>query len=178
MRDLFAPGERALSQFGAFHELGPIPAAEWRAGLRARLALDRCTIEDSALDRLIELGEDHPRATMLLAQQAHLIARSELRRRIDGAIVAAALAAAMRAERLKHEQTLERIRSISRYAQRLAVRVATGERLYEGIAPQNARRALKGLRDAGIVEATGRRGGWVVLDPLLRRYLAELPVFR
>src|SRR5438270_638063 len=134
MRDLFAPGERALSQFGAFHELEPIPAAEWRAGLRARLALDRCTIEDSALDRLIELGEDHPRATMLLAQQAHLIARSELRRRIDGAIVAAALAAAMRAERLKHEQTLERIRSISRYAQRLAVRVATGERLYEGIA--------------------------------------------
>ena len=35
-------------------------------------------------------------------------------------------------------------------------------------------RALKGLRDAGIVEATGRRGGWMVLDPLVRRYLAEL----
>jgi hypothetical protein len=81
----------------------------------------------------------------------------------------------MRAERLKHEQTLERIRSISRYAQRLAQRVATGARLYEGIAPQNARRALRGLRDAGIVDHTGRRGGWVVLDPLLRRYLAELP---
>jgi len=174
MRDLFAPGDRALSQFGAFHELRPIPAAQWREGIRARLALDGCTIEDSALERLVELGEGHPRATMLLAQQAHLIAGRELARRLDGAIVAAALGAAMRAERLKHEQSLERIRSISRYAQRLAVRVATGERLYEGIAPQNARRALKGLRDAGIVEATGRRGGWVVLDPLVRRYLAEL----
>jgi uncharacterized protein len=174
MRDLFAPGDRALSQFGAFHELRAIPAAEWREGIRARLALDRCAIEDSALERLVELGEGHPRTTMLLAQQAHLIATGELTRDLDGAIVAAALAAAMRADRLKHEQTLERIRSISRYAQRLAVRVATGERLYEGIAPQNARRALKGLRDAGIVEATGRRGGWVVLDPLLRRYLAEL----
>src|SRR5438093_4103428 len=174
MRDLFAPGERALSQFGAFHELHPIPAAEWRAGIRARPALDGCTIEDSALERLVELGEGHPRATMLLAQQGHLIARAELRRRLDGAIVAAALSAAMRAEHLKHEQTLERIRSISRYAQRLAQRVATGARLYEGIAPQNARRALRGLRDAGIVDHTGRRGGWVVLDPLLRRYLAEL----
>src|SRR3954462_6849710 len=174
MRDLFAPGERALSQFGAFHELAPIPPAQWREGIRARLALDGCTVEGSALDRLIELGEGHPRATMLLAQQAHLIAARELRRELDGAIVAAALPAAMRADRLKHEQTLERIRSISRYAQRLAVRVATGEKLYEGIAPQNARRALKGLRDAGIVEATGRRGGWVVLDPLVRRYLADL----
>src|SRR5206468_8010373 len=138
-RDLFAPGERALSQFGAFHELAPIPAGQWREGIRARLALDRCTIEDSALDRLVEIGEGHPRVTMLVAQQAHLIARSELRRKLDGAIVAAALVAAMRADRLKHDQTLERIRSINRYAQRLAQRVATGERLYEGIAPQNAR---------------------------------------
>jgi DNA-binding transcriptional ArsR family regulator len=174
MRDLFAPGERALSQFGAFHELHAIRTSEWRDGIRARLKLDRRTIDDSALERLIELGEGHPRTTMLLAQQAHLIAAGELTRKLDSAIVAAALAAAMRADRLKHEQTLERIRSISRYSQRLAVRVATGEKLYEGIAPQNARRALKGLRDAGIVEATGRRGGWMVLDPLVRRYLAEL----
>jgi uncharacterized protein len=174
MRELFAPGDRALSQFGAFHDLRPIPAAEWRDGIRARLGLDGCTIEESALERLAELGEGHPRATMLIAQQAHLIARGELRDEIDGAIVAAALAAAMRGDRLKHEQTLERIRSISRHAQRLAQRVATGERLYEGIAPQNARRALARLRDAGIVDHTGRRGGWTVLDPLLRRYLAEL----
>src|SRR2546423_1340682 len=176
MRDLFAPGDRALSQFGAFHELAPIPAAAWRTGIRERLALDRCTIEDSALDRLIEIGEGHPRATMLVAQQAHLIARSELRRKLDGAIVAAALVAAMRADRLKHEQTLERIRSISRYPQRLAQRVATGARLYEGIAPQNASRTMRRLRDAGIIEPTDRRGSWVVLDPLLRRYLAELSV--
>src|SRR3954451_20799822 len=111
---------------------------------------------------------------MLLAQQAHLIAAGELTRKLDGAIVAAALAAAMRADRLNPDRTPERTRSSSRYSQRLAARVATGEKLYEGIAPQNARRALKGLRDAGIVEATGRRGGWMVLDPLVRRYLAEL----
>ena len=43
----------------------------------------------------------------------------------------------------------------------------------EGITP-DIREGLRGLRDAGIVDHTGRRGGWVVLDPLLRRYLAEL----
>src|SRR3954449_1665820 len=87
MRDLFAPGDRALSQFGAFHELRAIPAAQWRKGIRARLALDGCTIEDSALDRVVELGEGHPRATMLLAQQAHLIATGELTRELDAWIV-------------------------------------------------------------------------------------------
>src|SRR3954462_10363878 len=166
MRDLFAPGDRALSQFGAFHELAPIPAAEWRAGLRARLALDRCTIEDSALERLVDVGEGHPRATMLIAQQAHLIARSELRRKLDGAIVAAALAAAMRADRLKHEQTLERIRSISRYGQRLAQRVATGARLYAGIAPPprapRARDAVRGGRVGCVSRARGGGGGGCV----------------
>src|SRR3954463_1023979 len=37
MRDLFAPTDRALSQFGAFHELAPITASQWRARIRRRL---------------------------------------------------------------------------------------------------------------------------------------------
>src|SRR4051812_43167240 len=73
MRDLFAPGDRALSQFGAFHELAPIPAAEWRAGIRARLALDRCTIEDSALERLGVFREGPTHPTRPSAPQARTI---------------------------------------------------------------------------------------------------------
>src|SRR5262249_11790003 len=70
IRDLFAPSERALSQFGGLHDLGPIDEAAWRTGLRKRLSLDRCSIDDTALERLLTASEGHPRATMLIAQQA------------------------------------------------------------------------------------------------------------
>ena len=44
---------------------------DWRVGLVDRFAEDGCTVTPDALARLIELGEGHPRATMLVAQQTH-----------------------------------------------------------------------------------------------------------
>jgi hypothetical protein len=175
IRDLFAPSDRALSQFGALHELAPIDGEAWRAGLRARLGLDRCTIADSALERLLDASEGHPRATMLIAQQAHAVAVEELRRRLDDAAIVAGLARAMRGDRLKHEQTLARIRSINRYAQRVSERVARGQPLYEGLNPRTAAGTLERLRDAGVIDRGTRHGAWFIGDPLLRRYLAALP---
>jgi hypothetical protein len=175
MRDLFAPSDRALSQFGALHELAPIDRDAWRSGLRARLALDRCTIADSAIGRLLDASEGHPRATMLIAQQAHAVAVEELRRRLDDAAVVAGVGRAMRADRLKHEQTLARVRAINRYAQRVAERVARGDPLYEGLNPRTAATTLERLRDAGVIERGSRHGAWTISDPLLRRYLADLP---
>ena len=175
IRDLFAPGDRALSQFGGLYELAPIDVEAWRDGIAARLALDRCTITASALERLLDASEGHPRATMLIAQQAHAVAIEELRRRLDDAVVVEGLVRAMRADRLKHEQTLQRIRSINRHAQRVAERVARGEPLYEGLNPRTAAGTLDRLRDAGVIERGTRRGQWSIGDPLLRRYLAALP---
>jgi uncharacterized protein len=171
MRDLFAPSDRALSQFGSFQELTPISRDEWMAGVRARLDRDDTTIEDDSLDRLLGFGEGHPRATMLVAQQAHLQAIEELRHEIDHAIVIAALDRALAAEQLRHQQLLERIRATGRHGERMAIRVAAGAELYKGLQPQQASRALNGLRDLGVVEHAGQ-GSWYVVDPLLRRYLS------
>jgi hypothetical protein len=175
IRDLFAPSDRALSQFGGLHELAQIEPEAWREGLRARLSLDRCSIADTALERLLAASEGHPRATMLIAQHTHAVAVEELRRRLDDAAVVDGLARAMRADRLKHEQTLERIRAINRHAQRVAERVARGEAVYEGLNPRAASGALNRLRDAGVIERGTGRGAWSIGDPLLRRYLAALP---
>jgi len=172
MRDLFAPSDRALSQFGSFHELAAITPEQWTGGLRRRLELDRTTITDDALARLIELGEGHPRATMLLAQQAHLTSIEELSHTIDNAIVVQALDRALGAERLRHEQQIERIRASGRHSERMAIRVAAGAELYEGLRPQQAARGLAALRDGGIVDKGPRSGHWFVVDPLLRRYLS------
>jgi uncharacterized protein len=174
MRDLFGPSERALSQFGSFYELPPIAQADWAAGIPARLALDRCMIDDDALKELIERGEGHPRATMLIAQQAHYAATLEPTRRLDLAHVGAGFQRALISDRLKHEQTLAHLRSLGRHAQRMAERVALGAKLYQGLAPDVANQTLRALRDAGIVEHH-KRGEWRIFDPLLRRFLQQLP---
>jgi hypothetical protein len=171
MRDLFAPSERALSQFGSFHELTPITPTEWTDGVRERLASDHTSIADDALARLAELGEGHPRTTMLIAQQAHAQALEELRYNVDHASVVVALDRALSSEQLRHEQQLERIRAAGRYSERMAIRVAADAELYQGLKPQQAARALNALRDIGVVERA-RHGRWYVVDPLLRRYLA------
>ncbi len=171
MRDLFAPNERALSQFGSFHDLTAISSEEWAKGIRARLSRDRTKISEDALGRLLELGQGHPRTTMLIAQNAHMQAIEELRRTIDHAMVVAALDRALACEQLRHEQQLERIRALGRYSERMAVRVAAGAELYQGLRPQQAARALGALRDLGVVERIGQ-GRWQVIDPLLSRYLA------
>jgi len=174
MRDLFGPAERALSQFGSFYELPPIAHDDWAVGIPARLALDRCTIDDDALAGLIDLGEGHPRATMLIAQQAHYVATLELSRHVDLAHVGAGFERAMTSDRLKHEQTLAHLRSLGRHAQRMAERVALSDKLYQGLAPDTANQTLRALRDAGIIEHHGR-GEWRIFDPLLRRFLRQLP---
>ena len=81
MRDLFGPADRALSQFGSFYELPPIAPDGLDVGIPARLKLDHCTIDNDALGQLIDRGEGHPRATMLIAQQAHYVATLEPTRR-------------------------------------------------------------------------------------------------
>lgn len=173
MRDLFAPSDRALSQYGSFHELAPITVEQWRTGLRDRLTLDDTTITDDALEHLIALGEGHPRATMLLAQQAHLMCIEELAHEIDNAIVVQALARALAAERLRHEQQIERIRAAGRYGERMVMRIATGSELYAGLQSAQASRALNSLRDIGLIERGERHGQWSLSDPLLRRYLVQ-----
>jgi hypothetical protein len=173
MRDLFAPSDRALSQFGSFHELATIMPEQWADGLRARLALDHATIADDALVHLIQLGGGHPRVTMLLAQQAHLASIEELRHTIDNAMVVQALERALDAELLRHEQQLERIRASGRGSERMAVRVARGAELYSGLRPQAAARSLGSLRNIGVIDRGSREGTWFVVDPLLRRYLAR-----
>jgi hypothetical protein len=135
------------------------------------LARDQTTIDDDALARLLELGEGQPRATMLVAQQAHLQAIEELRHTIDHAMVIAALDRALATEQLRHQQVLERIRATGRYGERMAIRVGAGAELYKGLRPQQASRALNALRDLGVVEHAGQ-ASWHVVDPLLRRYLA------
>jgi uncharacterized protein len=173
MRDLFAPSRRAFSGFGSFYSLRAIAFEEWRAGLADRFADDGCTIGDSALARIIELGGGHPRATMRIAQQAHLVSLELGTRAIGLELVQLGFERALEGDRPTMEQVVERIRLLHKQGLLVARTVAAGDPLPRRIQPGVRDRVLKLLRDAGILEHEAR-GRWRVIDPLLRHYLASL----
>ena len=174
MRDLFGPTRRALSQFGNFHELTPISPHEWEAGIAARYnELDVQAAKDTIAE-VVALGEGHPRTTMLIARETLTItlARRE-GRRIEHGDVRGGQELAMQADRLRHEEIVERLRSTA-HAYPIALRLARGQRPYSGTPSSGARRALSMMERAGIAEHHGR-GDWVIPEPLLRNYLAARP---
>jgi hypothetical protein len=176
MRDLFTPTQRALHQFGGFHDLRPIDRETWEAGLAERFAADDCILEPGALSRIVDYGELHPRTTMLIAQKSHLTSVELDTRRVDVPLVDQGLLTALAADRVSHEQTVERIRRLHKLGLVVAERLARGEQVYPQMPRGAVRRALEALRDAAIIESRGR-GDWRFASPLLRRYLAGIGLF-
>ncbi|HTU88178.1 MAG TPA: ATP-binding protein [Solirubrobacteraceae bacterium] len=172
MRDLFGPQDRAFSGFGSFLSLRPIAADDWREGLRSRFQSDECVIDRGALDRVVALGELHPRVTMLIAQRTHILSVILARREIDLALVEQGYDAAYHGDSALLDQLVDGIRSSHRLGLRLARRVAAGQTLTTGLHRGDADRALKKLLDIGVMERSGR-GEYHVLNPLLRRRLLE-----
>ena len=174
MRDLFTPRQRAFYRFGGFFALPPIAPEAWSEGLSARFAAGGCTIDGHALDELVTLGEGHPRATMLIAQQAHAAALADRARRVDLGRVRHGLVLAMAADAASLDSDVERIRSLGKNSLSLARLVARGERPYGAseVPPAAVGRALDALRGAGYLEHR-QRGDWQVIDPLLRRRLSR-----
>jgi uncharacterized protein len=176
VRDLFSPTRRAFSGFGSFYALRPISEDEWRRGLSERFAADGCTIGEPALTRVVELGGGHPRATMRIAQQTHLVSLELDTHEIDLDLVQLGFERALEGDRPTMEQVVERVRLLHKHGLPVARAVAAGQPPPKRLHPGVRDRVLKLLRDAGVVEHEAR-GRWRVIDPLLRRYLASLDPF-
>ena len=115
---------------------------------------------------------------MLIAAESYDLTLEQQTQSITADTVAVATQRSMLRDKLKHEQILDRIRSIK--AQRgpaalhVAQRVAKGEQPYlKPYHPEQVSRALRDMRNMGLIENPSR-GYWRFTDPLLRRYLAEL----
>lgn len=176
MRDLFGPQQRAFSGFGSFHALRPIASEDWREGLAARFEADDCTIGTAALNRIVELGAGHPRATMRIAQQTHLVSVQLDRQEIDLDVVALGYQAALDGDRPTMEQSVEQIRALHKNALQAARLLAAGSPLPRRLPPAVRDRVLKLLLQAGFVEHVGR-GDWRIVNPLLAEYLRSLDPF-
>ncbi len=181
MRDIFGENDRPFSNFGGFYDLAPISSDDWIEGIQGRLGKDGCTIDQPALERLIELGELHPRSTMLIAQQAHLASIFEQTKRIDSSLVETGFRTARQRDRGKHEQIIDRIkkikgRSTNRRALKVVRAIARDETIYTsgGDSDTEIKRAVNALHDAGIIESKAGGRGWRITDPLFRLYVAEM----
>jgi uncharacterized protein len=171
MRELFGPKRQALSQFGSFQALSPISPDEWRAGIAARYRKLDVRARPEAIEEIVSLGEGHPRTTMLIARETFTVAMAAREdRTIELADARGGYDLALQADRLRHEEIVQRLRSVS-HAHQVATRLARGGRPYSGSASANVRRALAMLERAGIAEHRGR-GDWSIPEPLLRHYLA------
>src|SRR5205807_2514626 len=138
-----------------------------------RFAADDCTVERPALDRIVELGAGHPRATMRIAQQTHLASVLLDRREVDLDLVQLGYEAALDSDLPTMEQTVEHIRRLHKNAFQVARALARGEPVPRRLPPAIRDRVLKLLLRAGIVEHAGR-GDWRIVDPLFQAYLRGL----
>jgi uncharacterized protein len=173
MRDLFAPQQRAFSGFGSFHPLRPIESGDWLEGLADRFAADDCTIAAAALRRIVELGAGHPRATMRIAQQTHLVSVQLDQREIDLDLVELGYRAALDGDLPTMEQSVEQIRRLHKNALQVARAIASDSPAPRRLAPAIRDRVLKLLLQAGVVEHVAR-GDWRIVNPLLKEYLRRL----
>lgn len=181
MRTLFSDSAEPFYTFGSFHRLAPIAPSAWHTGLARKFRQAGLAVDSEALDRLVERGGLHPRATMLIAQRAHLLASLARVDRIDAGLVELAYLDALRVEQPKHDAQVERIQrlgapAVNRVALRSLVAIARAEPPYAGARyPAEIARALTALRNAGYIESRGRTR-WEIVDPLFAAYLAQLPI--
>jgi hypothetical protein len=176
MRDLFGPEHRAFHRWGGWHELWTIEPEAWRDGLMKRFDAHRIRISPEIAGQLADLGEGHARATMLIAKQAYLAAITAGEGTVKAETVVVALDMALAADAPFHDVIVEDLRQAGRHVLGIAEHIARGEPPYQDRSrPTAAQRAIQVLDRKGLVEKTSPtgRGGWRIIDPLLRRYLVK-----
>ena len=170
MRDLFAPSRRAFSGFGSFYALRPIdprglagrasPTGSHADGVRGRRAR-RC-------ERIVELGGGHPRATMRIAQQTHLVSLELDTREIDLDLVQVGFERALEGDRPTMEQIVERDPAAAQArAAGGADRSPPGSRFRGGSSPGFAT-VCSSCSATPAFWSTSRAASGAVIDPLLR----------
>jgi len=177
MRQVFQP-DAPLGGYGGSYSLSEIASDEWEAGLADRFAQAAIGVHRAALGRIVELGDGHPRATMLVAAEAYTAVREMNAEMLDADTVALAWVRARSHDSERCRLVVERMRRLpvakgKDLPLRLARSVAAGEPPY-AVRGHNEqiKRALSALTDVGVVEWVGR-GSWTVPDPVLRAYLTS-----
>lgn len=177
MKQVFQP-DAPLGGYGGSYALSPIAAHEWEVGIAERFERASVEADQVAIAQIVEFGDGHPRATMLVAAEAYAAVCEVGADNLDASIVAQAWDRARAHDIERCRLMVERMRRL-RLAKgkdlvfSSARAVAAGQPPYSsGAHAEQVRRVLDALADLGAIERVGR-GSWRVADPILRAYLQE-----
>ena len=177
MRQVFGPNA-PLGGFGGSYALSEITAREWEEGLAGRFDQAEIAADSGPVERLVELGAGHPRATMLVAAEAFVAIREAGDAELTDAVVALAWQRTRAHDAERCRLLVERMRwlRVARGAD-LALRVARSIALDEppygvGAHAEQVKRVLGELTDIGVAESHGR-GSWRIADPILKAHLSD-----
>jgi hypothetical protein len=177
MQQVFRP-DAPLGGYGGSYALSEIGPDEWESGLADRFSQGGIGVRSAALQRIVELGDGHPRATMLVAAEAYTTVREAGVGTLDADTVALAWTRARSHDAERCRLLVERMRRLpvakgKDLPLRLARSVAADEPPYALTGhSEQIKRALGALADVGVVEQIGR-GAWRVPDPILRAHLCQ-----
>jgi len=149
---LFARRNEPLYQFATVWSLPPVPAEAWTAYLAARYAEAGLSTTAAGLDALLAASGAHPMHTMLLAQEAAVLALTD-RGVVDADIAGAARASAARALAPAFEEVW---RSLPAPAQTALILLSRGDSPWTGRGSRTTKRAMDALLDRGILVRAGR----------------------
>jgi hypothetical protein len=175
MRQVFQP-DAPLGGYGGSYPLSEIAPEEWESGLADRFGRASIEVAPAVLSRIVELGDGHPRATMLLAAEAYTAVREACVEALNADTVALAWVRACSHDSERCRLMVERMRRLPVAKGRdLPLRLARGLAMEEPPYavpdhPEQVKRALGALADIGAVEQV-EHGSWRVADPILRSHL-------
>ena len=175
MRRLFNDEQEPFWRSAKQVELGVIAPELWVAFLRERFAGTGRTVDDDALDRMLEVTGGHPYATQELAY--FLWQETQRRRRADLARLDAALGKVLRSEHAHFSLLWDRAPSAQRQLL-LALAREAGHPLSGAYrarhrlpAPSTVQRALEALeRDEVVARQSGRAR---IAEPFLAQWIAR-----
>lgn len=163
---IFGNSSKPFFRFATMLDLPPVPDEAWRTYMRRRLAERRIAIDDAAIDAILAYTGGHPYDTMLVAYEAHLLARRS--RQIDTKIVGAAYMEAEAHLNSIFEAELDALGSRGRV---LLGRLARSEPLYaDERASGTVDRALRDLVRQGVIRRIAR-GRYEFVEPMLARHM-------
>jgi AAA+ ATPase superfamily predicted ATPase len=177
LRQLFTKPNAALLRHASEIALSYPPPEAWTPYIRRKFSSAGIRLPRNAIRDLVELTGGHPADTIEFCQQLHLLAIERGASTVNRPLLAAALERTDDSLKSIFDQVWASLGAVS-YTRLVARRLAAGLPAYSKktggeSAPQPIAKALRALRDKGIIDRTGT-GRYVFREPLFERYIRRL----
>jgi uncharacterized protein len=172
LRDVFGASNAPFLRYADELQLPSVPLEDWAEYIAAKFSKEKIGCSRLFAARIAERAGIHPADTMALCTNLYFLAKLNKATSLDDEVLQAALAETK--AQLKTYFNALWSEMTDRAKERLvALRIARGEPVSRGIAPQVAADAVRALTNKGIVVRTGR-GAYEYFEPMFKEFVLAL----